>query len=54
MSAAWQPSFGMPAATLLVGCTGSLPTYTFVGGFVQKHGQNIETLAVSIRRQNQI
>ena len=51
--AAWQPAQGMPATAMSATCLRSLPTYTFVGGRVQRHGQNIESLGFSDSRQNQ-
>jgi hypothetical protein len=51
--AAWQPSLGTPATAMSATCLSSLPTYKIVGGRVQRHGQNIESLRFSDSRQNQ-
>jgi hypothetical protein len=50
--AAWQPSTGI-ATAMSATCLRSLPTYKVVGGRVQRHGQKIESLGFSDRRQNQ-
>jgi hypothetical protein len=51
--AIWQSSIGMPATATPAYCLRSLPTNPIVGGRVQRHGQNIESLRFSDRRQNQ-
>jgi hypothetical protein len=53
-AATWQPSEGMRAMALSAYCLSSLPTNPIVGGRVQRHGQNIESLRFSDRRQNQL
>jgi hypothetical protein len=52
-TATWQPSMGMPVTASASYCLRSLPTNPIVGGRVQRHGQNIESLGFSDRRQNQ-
>ncbi|HEX8144463.1 MAG TPA: hypothetical protein VF553_17985 [Pyrinomonadaceae bacterium] len=52
--AAWQPSMGTPTTATSAICLRSLPTLEIVGGRVQRHGQNPESLGFSDRRQNQI
>jgi hypothetical protein len=52
-TAARRPFMGMRATALPAICLGSLPTYIFVGGRVQRHGQNNESQRFSDRRQNQ-
>jgi hypothetical protein len=51
--AAWQPTMGLSTTAMSAMCLRSLPTYTIVGGRVQRHGQNPENLKFSDSRQNQ-
>lgn len=51
--AAWQPEQGASATAMSAICLRSLPTYQIDGGRVQRHGQKVESLRFSNRRQNQ-